>query len=144
MADGALMPRSREFTGKVRKSALARSNYRCEWVDDTGRCEIALVAGGVEYDHVLPMALGGESTLENCQALCSIHHKLKTSVGDIPRIRKADRQGAVAFGTKTRRGPPMRGRKFEAVPKSQKRLSSSKQMSLPSAIQRMALRGDAK
>ena len=112
------MTRTSEFTGKVRKQALARSGYRCEWTDDgrEPRCEAVLRPGCVHYDHITPLALGGESTLENAQCLCPTHHKFKTATADLPRIRKADRQRNVSFGAKTRKGPPIRSAGFEPAP----------------------------
>lgn len=107
------MARASEFKGATRKKALARSGYRCEWTDAHGfRCEAVLIPGGVQYDHITPLALGGTSTLDNCAALCLIHHRFKTATKDVPRIRHADRQQAAAFGAKTRKGPPIPSRGF--------------------------------
>lgn len=108
------MARASEFSGKTRKQALARSGYRCEWTDEgrEPRCGVELRPGGVHYDHITPQALGGESTLDNCQCLCPTHHRLKTSRDDVPRIRKADRQRFGALNAKTRKGLKMQGRPF--------------------------------
>lgn len=46
---------------------------------------------GPEYDHILPDALGGEPTLENCAVLCRTCHSAKTSKKDVPQIAKAKR-----------------------------------------------------
>lgn len=108
------MARSGEFSGKVRKQALARCGALCEWTDEgrETRCGVELRPGGVHYDHVMPQALGGENTLGNCQCLCPTHHKLKTARDDVPRIRHADRQRASAYNAKSRKGPKMQGRPF--------------------------------
>lgn len=76
----------REFPGKVRALAFERAGGCCE------KCGVRLGAGKVHYDHVLPDALGGEPTLENCAVLCRPCHGEKTAKEDVPRIRKADRQ----------------------------------------------------
>ena len=101
-----------EFSAKTRDQAFARSGGRCEWCEAGVRCDAVLSSGNVEFDHVLPLALGGESTLVNCEALCKTHHSIKTSTGDIPRIRKADRQRRRHIGAKISNAPAFRSRKF--------------------------------
>lgn len=69
----------------------------------------------VEYDHMLPLALGGADTLENMQALLAdCHRKVKTP-DDIRRIRKADRQRKhhETGRSRARKGKPMQGRGFD-------------------------------
>ena len=66
------------------------------------------IEGRADYDHALPVELGGESTLENCQVLCVRCHKLKTGE-DIRGIRKAGRQRDKANGSK-RTKQPMRSK----------------------------------
>ena len=44
-----------------------------------------------EFDHILELALGGEDTVDNLQALMPACHKRKTAER-IKMIRKADRQ----------------------------------------------------
>lgn len=73
-----------EFPRKIKAAAFARSQGKCE------ACGMPFKAGA-EYDHVLPAALGGESTLANCRAICTACHKAKTA-DDVNRIRKSDRQ----------------------------------------------------
>ena len=82
--------RSLEFPRKIKAEAFKRANGHCE------ACRLPF-KGGAEYDHILPVALGGEPTLANCRAICAACHKLKTAE-DIGRIRKADRQGDKASG----------------------------------------------
>ena len=121
------MTRASEFSGKTRKQALARSGYRCEWTEaDGSRCTAALRPGHVHYDHKRPLALGGTSTLENCQCLCPTHHRLKTATEDVPRIREADRQRASIYGAKTRKGAPIRSPGFAKADRQPKRLDPSK------------------
>ncbi len=77
----------REFPAKVRVAAFERAAGRCERED----CRKQLFPGDIFYDHVIPDALGGEPTLENCQVLCKSHHDPKTRAEDIPRIAKTKR-----------------------------------------------------
>lgn len=95
----------KEFPAKVKVAAYERSRGHCE------RCTAPLRVGRFAYDHVLPDALGGEPTLENCEVLCSACHDEKTHTGDVPRIAKMKRQRASHIGAKTRRGRPMPGSK---------------------------------
>ena len=41
-------------------------------------CEERLVRGGIEFDHTLPLHLGGFDSLENLRAIRSECHKVKT------------------------------------------------------------------
>lgn len=70
--------------------------------------------GPTDYDHVLPLALGGADSPEN---ICAVHrdpcHREK-SKQDVSRIRKADRQKRYLETGKPRkaRGRPLQGRGF--------------------------------
>lgn len=88
------MPRASEFSKKVRGLAFARCKGKCE------KCNAILKVGEGEYDHVIPLALGGESTLDNCQVLCRPCHRdpgAKTAE-DVKRIAKAKRVEALHHG----------------------------------------------
>lgn len=80
-----------EFNRKIRSKASKRAAGKCE------RCSANLKSGESEYDHLIPLALGGKSTLINCQLLCRVCHVEKTAE-DIRQIRKADRQRDKATG----------------------------------------------
>lgn len=84
----------REFTGKVMAQAALRANKQCEC------CTRVLRAGDFHYDHIIPDALGGEPTLDNCQVLCLSCHSVKTTKQDVPRIAKAKRNFRSANGIK--------------------------------------------
>lgn len=71
------IPDRKPFPASVIKAVQERSGGMCE----TEGCN----RPGDEYDHELPVALGGESTLENCRLLCSVHHSIKT-VDDVKAI----------------------------------------------------------
>lgn len=76
--------RASEFSAKTKLEAWERCAGRCE------ECLTRIVARP-EYDHKLPLALGGASDLLNCQVLCQKCHRIKTSNGDVPRIAKTKR-----------------------------------------------------
>lgn len=75
----------REFSRKVRASVFLRAKGCCE------ECGARLKVGEGDVDHILPCALGGDSTPENARLICRVCHRTKTDQ-DIGRIRKADRQ----------------------------------------------------
>ena len=83
-----------EFPAKIKDAAFARAEGRCE------ACQLPLVPGKIEYDHILPDALGGKPELVNCQCSCSACHRVKTG-DDVGRIRKADRQRKAHVGART-------------------------------------------
>lgn len=91
----------REFPAKVRLAAFQRAGECCE------SCGVRLQAGRIHYDHVIPDALGGEPTLENCECLCAACHGRKTAGQDVPRIAKAKRQQASHIGAKPPSKTPM-------------------------------------
>lgn len=80
-----------EFSRKTRAIAFERCKGLCDG------CGARLKVGEAEYDHVLPAALGGNASAENCQVLCKVCHRGKTTT-DVQRIRKADRQRDRASG----------------------------------------------
>jgi len=56
---------------------------RAVWVRDGGRCQWRLDSGGicgsthrVQFDHIVPRARGGPSTIENIRVLCAMHNDL--------------------------------------------------------------------
>lgn len=88
------MARASEFSKKVRGLAFARCKGKCE------ECGATLKVGEGEYDHVIPLALNGESTLDNCQVLCRPCHRdpgAKTA-DDVKRIAKAKRSEGKHIG----------------------------------------------
>ena len=87
-------PASLEFSTRVKRQSYDRANGKCEC-----GCGAPLTIGKIAYDHVLPIALGGQPTLANCRCITVDCHKAKTAT-DVGRIRKADRQKAKAIGAK--------------------------------------------
>ena len=85
------MARASEFSGKVRSLAFKRCEGKCE------KCGAKLKVGEGEYDHIIPLALTGESTLDNCQVLCRPCHRdpgAKTAE-DVKAIAKSKRREAL-------------------------------------------------
>ncbi|KNY36048.1 HNH endonuclease [Agrobacterium sp. SUL3] len=91
-----------EFTRKTKQEALQRSGLRCEAAgtrygfEEGQRCNCSLSLG-VQYDHAVPDALGGDNSLENCLAICVQCHRFKTK-NDVKQIAKSNRQRDKASG----------------------------------------------
>lgn len=67
--------RGRYVPRGVRLEVWRRDEGRCAFVGHDGRrCE---ERSGLEYDHVKPLALGGETTAENLRLLCRAHNQLR-------------------------------------------------------------------
>ena len=79
------MTRLHNFTRKDRAMIAMRANGCCEM------CGARLKVGEGDADHILPVALGGESTIANGRWICRPCHREKTA-NDIGMIRKAGRQ----------------------------------------------------
>ena len=77
----------REFSKRVKRDAFVRAAGKCEvpW------CQARLSVGKFHYDHVIPDALGGDPTLENCAVICVACHKNKTGKLDARDIAKTKR-----------------------------------------------------
>lgn len=96
----------KEFTASVKLEAWERCGGFC------ADC-LTKIIGRPEYDHIIPDALGGEPTLDNCQVLCSKCHRLKTSERDVPRIAKTKRQKRKALNAWPKTKRPLRSRGFQ-------------------------------
>jgi 5-methylcytosine-specific restriction endonuclease McrA len=103
-----------EFSAKVRDQAAIRAAGRCEL------CGLPF-KGRPEFDHRLPLALGGKSDLPNCQAICRACHAAKTAKEDVPRIRKADRQRKASIGARTAPVRPLVSAPFPVSERTAKR-----------------------
>ena len=75
----------KEFSKKIRRDAFMRAGGKCE------ACGAHLWIWRFHYDHVIPAALGGEATPENCSVLCLACHRDKSGKHDVPAIAKATR-----------------------------------------------------
>jgi hypothetical protein len=54
---------------------------------------------GLEWDHAIPIALGGEDAIANLEPLCVKCHRIKTKT-DVEQIAKATRQRQANLGVK--------------------------------------------
>ena len=64
----------RHVPDAVRRAVWERDGERCTFTSDDGeRCE---ERSRIELDHVVPVARGGSSTVENLRLLCSAHNQL--------------------------------------------------------------------
>jgi hypothetical protein len=67
--------RSRHIPARVKREVWKRDQGRCAFVSESGRrCESR---EHLEYDHVEPVAKGGESTTVNVRLLCRAHNQLE-------------------------------------------------------------------
>jgi hypothetical protein len=58
----------------VKRAVWLRAGGRCEWILPSGeRCDCT---HKLEYDHILALALGGKSTLDNVRLACRAHNLL--------------------------------------------------------------------
>ena len=65
-------PKGRYVPRAVRREVVARDGARCAFVSDDGRrCE---ETGFLEFDHVVPVARGGEASVEGVRLLCRSHN----------------------------------------------------------------------
>jgi len=93
----------RTFSTKRYLERLLSFNGRCAHCE----CKIG-AATGLEWDHVIPVAMGGDDSLDNLQPLCKTCHRAKTSA-DVKAIAKAKRMEAKHLGIRPRKGRPMAG-----------------------------------
>lgn len=121
-----------EFTAKVRDKAADRSAGKCQ------KCGLPFGGKKMHFDHILPLALSGESSLANCQVLCVSCHTAKTAKEDVPRIRKADRVKRAARGIKNNIGPKIKSAGF---PIKQEKLGKIDKSALPQ-LPRRSIYGD--
>ena len=69
----AVAPRSRGIPAHVRRAVWERDGGRCTFVSESGhRCA---ARRGLEYDHVVPFARGGVSTVDGLRLRCRAHNQ---------------------------------------------------------------------
>lgn len=74
-------PRERTASAASSPRYVPAEVRRAVWRRDEGRCQWPMPGGGIcgstrqcEIDHILPVALGGESTVENTRLVCRPHN----------------------------------------------------------------------
>lgn len=95
-----------EFPKAVKIAAFQRSNGHCEC-----GCGVKIIAGdGPEYDHRVPVALGGDNSLENCLVKRKRCH-LKKTIEQRPAIDKARRGHEKRINARPKHSRPLPGSK---------------------------------
>ena len=61
----------------ARRAPIPREVRRVVWERDGGRCVECGAGFDLQYDHVIPVALGGASTVANLQVLCAACNRRK-------------------------------------------------------------------
>jgi HNH endonuclease len=52
---------------------------RAVWRRDSGRCVVCGSRERLEYDHIIPVSLGGSNTERNIELLCEVHNRSKSN-----------------------------------------------------------------
>jgi 5-methylcytosine-specific restriction endonuclease McrA len=74
--------------GKIRWMCFERDNFTCVKCGKAFNDKMAYYDGVLNADHIIPVAEGGETTLDNLQTLCKECHDEKTLL-DVRRIRES-------------------------------------------------------
>jgi len=110
-----------EWQGSTPDAAIpARVKMRI-WERDQGRCQLTgLKIDGLkdkyEFDHIIPLAMGGEHREGNLQLVLSTAHREKTKQ-DVAALAKARRLAAKHAGIERRKSRPMPGSKASGLRK---------------------------
>jgi len=88
----------RHISAAVRRAVIERDGGRCTFEGDHGhRCE---TRDGLEFDHIVPVARGGESTEDNLRLRCRAHNQLeaeRTFGADFMRRKREERRETEAL-----------------------------------------------
>ena len=89
----------KRFPTTARMARLLEFNGKC------AVCDVKIgPATGLEWDHIIPLAMGGEDEIANLQPLCRADHRSKTG-SDATAIAKAKRLEAKHLGAYRSRSP---------------------------------------
>ena len=112
------MEKRRDFPSSVKQAVRERANYICEYPG----CDNS----AVEVDHIVPEGLGGLSTYDNAQLLCTACHARKTKL-DSKMMIEADKKGG-RIGQHARRkkrgGSSIPAKKNAWPPKGSRKIKS--------------------
>jgi hypothetical protein len=103
-------PDSRHVPAEVKREVWARDGGCCAFVGGGGkRCEARAF---LESHHIVPWAIGGETTAQNVSLRCALHNRHESERVFGPRERKVVREVAARYGSaacdrteQTRSGP---------------------------------------
>lgn len=73
----ALMAMREQLDSKARRQPIPQDVKVLVWQRDGGRCVECGSQENLEYDHVIPLAMGGSTTDRNPQLLCEICNRRK-------------------------------------------------------------------
>ena len=80
--------------------------------DQSGICPLCdgELSGAIEWDHVIPLGLGGADEIENIQAVHAVCHLHLKTKADVKRIAKAKRQAGETgqWARRKRNGPQLK------------------------------------
>lgn len=104
-----------EWQGSTPDAAIPVRVKMRIWERDQGRCQLTgLKIDGLkdkyEFDHIIPLAMGGEHRERNLQLVLSTAHREKTKQ-DVADLAKARRLAAKHAGIERRRSAPLPGGK---------------------------------
>ena len=87
----------RQVPAHVMRAVSERDGGRCTFMGDHGhRCD---ATAGLEYDHIVPVARGGQSTVDNLRLRCRAHNQLeaeRTFGADFVRRKREEKRLALA------------------------------------------------
>jgi len=92
---GSVNPR--HIPADVKRAVCERDEGKCTYVSESGkRCGSSYM---LEYDHIVPVANGGEATVENIRLLCRAHnqHEAERAFGAEFMSDKRARAGALVW-----------------------------------------------
>lgn len=73
----ALQAMTRELVSPLRREAIPQDVKIAVWQRDGGRCVSCSSNENLEFDHIIPLAMGGANTMRNLQLLCEICNRQK-------------------------------------------------------------------
>ncbi len=65
------------LSGSGQREAIPQEVKLFVWQRDKGRCTICGSNQRLEFDHIVPVAMGGSNTARNIQLLCETHNREK-------------------------------------------------------------------
>ncbi len=73
----ALMAMRMQLDSRAKRQPIPQQVKIVVWQRDQGRCVECGSSSGMEYDHIIPLCMGGSNTARNLQLLCSTCNRRK-------------------------------------------------------------------